>query len=521
MIILGKMETKEAHRMPVPGRFTECDLENLTPLCMPWQEANGLLQPAFSRDAALLSLELASTAYDMDTALWEKAGWHDFSYQVDNTLLTGPNVNREGESMMNGVMSGYYHQLAKMRLKRQNPISQLRGTLRQREGSDTCKAVVMLHPLLGGQYLVAIGFMGTGKRVYDWISNFRVGRAEHMHAGFLQLTKQFEANCGAIQFPETARKLGMEKLTLSDILLECHRPGSRFRIWMAGHSQGGAIMQLFAYLAIQKGLLRQNILGYSFASPSVVYDHPSCELSAFPLYHIINADDVFPRTGAFYHIGRCRVFYPDKTMRQRCYGSVYEKEAFRDLLAITRNVTDSRGAFLTVLAVLTALQDVSQDEAMAALNGLIGSLIPEKILSAVSGRSDDLLRVLIQKVKQGYLLASQQEEPPEQALLLLSRRIAGLLNAHGTMAFSRSFLSALALPHKLRGSIGGSALASYQYIVTERFGELRAKTWCAPASRMENGVRTHEKRRPEHLHSRMSQEINRRARRKNPHRRIV
>lgn len=507
--------------MPVPGRFTGSDLENLTPLCMPWQEMNGLLQPAYSRDTALLSLELASTAYDMETDLWEKAGWRDFSYQIDNTLLTGPAVNREGKGMIDGVMSEYYQQLARSRLKRQNPISQLLGTLRQREGSDTCKAVVMLHPLPGGQYLVAVGFMGTGKRVYDWISNFRVSRAERMHNGFLQLTRQFEASCDAILFPETARELGLDKLTLSDILTECRRPGSRFRIWTAGHSQGGAIMQLFAYRTIQNGLLRQNMIGCSFASPSVVYDHPPCELSAFPLFHIINADDVFPRTGASLHIGRCRVFYPDERMRARCYGREYEKEAFRACLALTRNVTDSGGAFLTVLAMLQALQGGSQDEALSTLNGLIGSLIPEKIVSAVSGRGDDLLKVMIQKLKQGYTLASGNEDLPEQALASLRCRIAGLLKAYGSAAFSRGFLSALILPHKLRGTVAGDGLASYQYIVTERFRELRAKPWCAPASRMENGARGKTRRIPQHPKPGLSNEINRRARRQNPHRRIV
>ena len=488
---------------------------------MPWQEENGMMQAAFSRVSALLSLELASTAYDMETDLWEKAGWRDFSYQVDNTLLTGPAVNREGKGMIDGVVSEYYQQLVKSRLKRQNPISQIMGTLRQREGSDTCKAVIMLHPLSGGQYLVAIGFMGTGKRVYDWISNFRVSRAERMHNGFLQLTRQFEANFNAIQFTETARELGLDRLTLSDVLLECRRPGSRFRVWTAGHSQGGAIMQLFAYMEVQKGLLKQNMLGYSFASPSVVYDHPPCELSAFPLCHIINADDVFPRTGASFHIGRCRVFYPDERMRKRCYGNLYEKDVFRACLRLTRNVTDSGRAFLTVLATLQVLQEASSDEALSMLNGLIGSLIPDRIVSAVSGRGDDLIKALIQRVKQGYTVATGNAEPPGQTLAALRFRISGLLKAYGSVAFSKGFLSALALPHKLRGPVAGNALASYQYIVTERFGELRSKLWCAPASRMENGVRRVPRRMPAHPKAGLSREINRRAERKKTRRRIV
>ena len=507
--------------MPFPGRYTGYDLSFLTPLCMPWQEINGLLQPAFTREAALLSLELASTAYDMETENWALAGWRDFSYQIDNTLLTGSAVNREGNGMIDGMMNGYYQQLAKSRLKRQNPISQIMGTLRQREGSDTCKAIVMLHPLLGGQYLIAIGFMGTGKRVYDWISNFRVSHAERMHAGFLQLTRQFTANCDTIQFPETAKELGREKLTLTDVLQECRRPGSRFRLWMAGHSQGGAIMQIFAFNAVQQGLLRQNMLGYSFASPSVVYDHPPCDLSAFPLFHIINADDVFARMGAFLHVGRCRVFYPDEAMRRRCYGKRWEKEEFRAFLCHTRNVTGSADAFLLVLSMLLALQDKGQDEALTTLNGMIGSLIPQKIVSAFSGRGDDLIRMLIRRIKQGYTLASQQAEPPEQALSMLRSQMASLLEAYGGKAFSLAFLSAIALPHKLRGPVGDDCLASYQFIVTERFGDLRQKLWCPPASRLENGVRRKTRRLPEFVHTHLSREINRRARRKNPHRRHV
>ena len=482
---------KEDLRMSVPGQFTGYDLSDITPLCMPWEEVNGLLQPAFSRDMAMLSLELAATAYNMDTDLWQKAGWRDFSYQVDNKLLTGQAVNNtEGGGPVDELMSEYYQQLAKMRLKRKNPISQIMGTLRQREGSDTCKALVMLHLLWSGQYLAAVGFMGTGKRVYDWISNFRVNRANQMHDGFLQLTKQFEENCEAIQFPETAKDLGVDRLTFADILKECRRPTSRFRIWMAGHSQGGAIMQLFAFLAIQRGVLRQNMIGVGFASPSVLYHHPPCELAAFPLFHIINADDVFPRTGALLHFGRCRIYYPDEEMRTRCYGHKGESEAFRALLAVTRNVTDSGGAFLTVLAVLLAIQDTAHGETLAALNRLMGSFLPNRILSAFSGRGDDLLRFLIRKVKQGYTLASGNETPPQQTLSALQYRVSLLIKAYGSKTFSMAFLSALALPHKLCGPVGTNALASYQYIVTERFGALQPKTWCAPASRMEPGVRS-------------------------------
>ena len=463
------------------GRFTGCDLGSLMPLCMPWEENLGLAQPVFSREAALLSFELAASAYDLNLDAWREAGWRDFSFQVDNTLLTGQNVNGAPGGGLSAVISDYFRYLTRARLKRVNPISQLRGALRQREGSDTCKAVVMLHPLSGGRYMVAVGFMGTGKRIYDWFSNFRLNREEGMHAGFLQLTKEFEKNAEEICFPETAQELKMDKLTLSDILAECRRPGSRFRLWMAGHSQGGAIMQLFAYREIRRGFLRQNMIGYGFASPSAVYARMNCDTGSFPLLHILNADDIFPRMGAAMHIGRCRVMYPDEKMRAACYQPVWQDELFRQVHRLLRGVTDSGGAFLLVWAMLLALEDVPADSAMAALNGLAGSLVPEMLLSALGSRREDILLALAQRVAKGYRLATDGRTPPIDTMRVLRGRVAALILRYGGAKFAKTALSCLGASHKLLGP--------YQYIVTQGFDDLKQRLWQPPVSamgRMEN-----------------------------------
>ena len=467
------------------GRFTGCDLSSLMPLCAPWRENCGLAQPVFSRDAALLSLELAAAAYDLDLDAWREAGWRDFSFQIDNTLLTGENVNGPSGGGLNGLISDYFRFLAKARLKRVNPISQIRGALRQREGADTCKAVVMLHPLPGGRYLVAIGFMGTGRRIYDWFSNFRLNREEGMHAGFLQLTKEFEKNAEEICFPETAQELKMEKLTLADILAECRRPGSRFRLWMAGHSQGGAVMQLYAYRLVCRGFLRQNMIGYGFASPSAVYARMNLDPSAFPLLHILNADDIFPRMGASLHIGRCRVMYPDEKMRAACYQAAWQDGLFRRVNRLLRDVTDSGGAFLLVLAMLRALEDVPADSAMAALNALAGSLAPEKLLSALGSRREDILQALSRRAAQGYSLATEGREPPEATLNILRGRIAALVLEFGGAQFAKTALTCLGVSHKLRGEVPRQGVAPYQYIVTRRFDDLVQRLWRPPVSAME------------------------------------
>ena len=77
------------------GPWTGCDLGDITPLCAPWRETNHLRRPAFSREAAALSLELASSAYDMQTDRWRENGWVDFSQMNDNNLLTGSPVQGE------------------------------------------------------------------------------------------------------------------------------------------------------------------------------------------------------------------------------------------------------------------------------------------------------------------------------------------------------------------------------------------------------------------------------------------
>lgn len=474
---------------------------------MPWKETNGQVFPEFLHSAALLSFCLASTAYDMELDPWREAGWRDISYQVDNTLLTGPSVNREANSGIASMITDYFQRLAQSRLSRQNPVSQIRGALRQKDGSDTCKAVVMLHKAPGNRYIVAIGFMGTGKRIYDWFSNFRVSNEEGMHAGFLQLTREFEKNGDEICFPETARELGRDKLTMNDILAECRRPGSRFRIWMAGHSQGGSIMQLFTLRQIRSGVLRQNMLGYGFASPTVIYENPGCDLTSFPLYHIINADDVFPRVGALLHVGRCRVFQPDETMRKACYRAAWREPVFRTMLTLTRRACDSGSAFLFVLSMLLALEDIAAEDAMTVLNGLIGHLIPDRLLGALGSRKEDLLRTLIQKTKQAYTRATGNPEPPNAMILPLRLALSRVIAQYGAKAFSKAFLQTLSLPHKLRGSDPERGVASYQYIVTRRFGDLRHRIWCASASRMDSSlVRIQKHTVPASRYSRLSRE---------------
>ena len=248
------------------------DLSRLSSLTAPHQpDPFGMPAPVLTHEAALLSLALAEMTYTLDITPWMAAGWQDFSFQIDNVLESGQldsHIHTPEDAAFQQLASLHRMRRAQAALRARNPFGQLMAALRQREGSDTVKAVCMAHPLPEGRELIAIGFMGTGKRFYDWFSNFRFADEAGFHQGFSQLCRHFEAAADRIVFPGAARRLGLDRLTLRDVLNDLRKPHSRFHLWMAGHSQGGAVMQVFTHRLMQSGALAEHICGFGFASPT-------------------------------------------------------------------------------------------------------------------------------------------------------------------------------------------------------------------------------------------------------------
>lgn len=453
------------------GRYTGVDLGAITPLTMPWREINRVLCPDFSQSAAQLSLELAATAYDFETAPWREAGWCDISYLADGQLFTGPAVNGKTEQGFSPTLAARYQKSAAALITKQNPIVQLRGAWRQREGSNACKCLVMIHRVSDGRYVVAIGFMGTGKRVHDWLPNFRMEPTEGVHRGFLDLAREFEAHQSAILFPQTAQELGMERLTLADIFALCRRPDSPFRIWMAGHSQGGAIMQLSAQREIHRGMLRQCLIGYGFASPTVLYS-AECP-TEIPLYHLINADDPVPRMGAQIHVGHCRVFCPNDAMRQACYqGDAAIPAAFSSAQQLIALADNSPASLLLIMALLQYMRRLPEQEAAAMMQTVFGKLLPDRLFSVLVGRTDQPLGQMLRRADLVYRRIADGQAPPQGILDQWEGRIARLADIYGTQGAVTSLVQAMALPHRLRQK-GTGALGAYQYIVCSGFSQLR------------------------------------------------
>ena len=364
--------------------LTGVDLSQTASLLLPWtHDPWGKLRPPLSEEALCMSAELASAAYGMAIEPWVDAGWRDVTIQVDGELTALPPNNP-----LSAEWRKYW---VRARLKPVSALGQMLGALRLSSSNNTTgKAVVMLHPALDGRYVIAVGFMGTGSRFYDWFSNFRMTTQDGMHRGFLELARQFEANEEKIFFPETAEELGLEKLTLRDILQNMRSPNSRFVLWVCGHSQGAAMMQVYAHLKMSEtGISARNLIGYGFASPTVMAGKAVRDPSAYPLYNILNSDDLVPHCGAAVHLGMCLKYQATENLRKSCYNWKRDEKSVQARLAIRPvlwKMVDTPTCIIGGMALLMALGRVSGADCLK-MRGLGGFLpldraLMRRILSA-------------------------------------------------------------------------------------------------------------------------------------------
>ena len=480
-------DAPDAARRPGLGPITGRDLSGLDSLVRPFvRDPFNRLRPPFSREAAELSLELASMAYTLDLEPWAEAGWNDFSIQIDDALQSGltHGTSADGERMR-ALINTLKVRRAKAALRERNPVSQVMSALRQRERSDTIKAVCMMHPLPEGRFLLAIGFMGTGKRFYDWISNFRFTTEEGFHKGFYQLCTYFEQGAESIVFPATAQALGLEKLTLGEVLSEMKSLSSRFRLWMAGHSQGGAVMQVFCHrLMTDWGVLAQNMTGYGFASPTVATGRLVHDPAAYPLYHILNSDDMVPRMGALLHLGLCLEYPADDDFRERCYdlSPLPADVAARLALApYQRAMVDTPTILMYGTAFFQCMAEEKGEEGLASLLDRKWAIpAVDRMLQAAGGKAMDLLDRLIENAQNGHAALTGQPMD-EQALAALRDRMRPVVHAFPFRRLMGAVLAYCMPPHHL---VHRQQDGAYAVIVKDGLKRLRPFVWVNPARGM-------------------------------------
>ncbi len=434
--------------MKVQGNWMPCDLSDPSPLIA---SAHSRGRP--SDDLLRLSYELSATAYDFDIQRWHEAGWRDFSFLINGQLLTGTDVNRENTRIQDSFKSGYYQMLARQKIRFASPIAQVRGI---GDNSDHAKAVFMLIPC-GDMYVAAIGFTGTCKRFDDWLPNLLMDEKDGLHAGFLRLSKEIWNEAAHIAFPAGATALGLQSLTLADIIRECQSKNSRFMIWMSGHSQGGAVMQVFARYLCRKGVLPGSIIGCSFASPSVLWQP---EPITARLHLIMNEDDLIPRFGARYHYGQLWMAGMNDLTRRLCYSNDADDPCFRTVLDLSHQVRTTEEALLITCCLLDILRDQDVIKAPQALNVLLSYLKADP-LQKLEDRLDQLTDRVRMRALRYYRAFTGREELDRAQYSRTMETIREAMLMCGDGEFTRCLKNVLAYPHRIKNSESSHLTSPY------------------------------------------------------------
>lgn len=454
------------------------DLSNMAPLMAAWvSDPWGKLRPPLSVEAAEMSAVLAQCTYRMDVDRWVQAGWRDVTIQVDGELTDG--VDSGDGSARQRLTSAWKLFRVRQRMRGGHPLGEVVGAWRQRQKSDTGKAIVMIHPADLGRYVVAISFMGTGERMYDWVSNFRLTEESGTHKGFLQLTRQFEDNEGDIDFPDTARELGLERLTLRHVLEEAKNPNSRFTLWLCGHSQGAALMQVYAHHKIKEdGVLPRNLVGYGFAAPSVMSGLAVDDPSAYPLYLIQNSEDVVTRMGAQVHLGVQLIYPAGEMLRSQCYtwsNAPKAVENRRLVAGVLRHMTDTPSCLEVTMAYLNVLGSFAPEELVETLGRLAQRLPIRRLLNAADQRADKLLRAINRHLAAAYAEITGSPVSMER-VAELQVDIAQIIAQMGLKAFTNAQMEWMQQCHRIGMDVSGK-ISPYLYIVREGIEELRPAVW--------------------------------------------
>lgn len=450
--------------MRYQGLYTVVDLRQLG-----WFPLLNGREP--DRGAARFGLELARLAYDFEFAPWLAAGWTDISIVVDSRLISGVHQAAEQADLVQQARNLLLPRLAQGLKRVSNPLRDAARYLKQSPQVQTGSAVILLRQDAAGQYTIAIAFMGTGRRLQDWLGNLRFGRDGYFYQGFSDACSHFEAFAGDIRFPTLARTLGLESLSLRDALDLARQPDSGLRFVLAGHSRGAALMQIWAYRRLLEGVQASQIAGLGYGSPGVSEGFPP-GIANYPIHHFLAADDVFIRVGLREHLGTCFLLPSDAAFRAACYAETGESPLFNELLGLVGKVEDTPGGLLFILAFLEALSARSAAGIASAL-----AILMDIGLGEIPALAEEGAGKLLDAAKRRFRLHYREAAsslPNIVELEGIRKAIDALMEAHGAAAVSAMLLKTLHLPHRLVGPGRESAdFGAYSYLTVRGFSQLQ------------------------------------------------
>ena len=451
---------------PIYGKGTGVRLDHAEALLL--RDARNPERPRLTRQGIQLSAEMVSSTYSLSLEEWQKAGWQDMHVEIDR-LMTGA---IQGETGPADVIENLQMKLAKDLLENKGPLHTITGVIRQTGEVDTCKALVMAKTV-GKRAVIAISFMGTSKRIFDWVSNLRMQVEDGMHQGFLQLTRQFESYEKSISFPETAKDLGMSSLTLADVLEAAGKPDAPFVIWLVGHSQGSAVAQIYMDRKIQSGVRKETIAAYGFASPSVRAGNE--KPGDYPMVHILNSDDVVPRMGAVWHLGERLIYPASSAIRRACYEWPMDRQSVSDrrmVRKVTSQMQDTRQDIMVGMAYCRLLAEEPFDILQEGFRSLGHSLpdMPDVLTDGLDHSVRRAIDRLMDKADDAYE-SIYGENVDLDYVIELMQQIRQMTDQIGMLRFARAFGDLCMEPHRAQLKEHDKDVA-YLYIARQGYHDL-------------------------------------------------
>ena len=234
-------------------------------------------------------------------------------------------------------------------------------------------------------------------------------------------------------------------------------------------------MQVYCRIKLQEdGVLPRNMLGWGFASPSVMASGVETMPEGYPLYHVVNREDIVPRFGAQVHLGVMLHYASDEAMRRECY-TWPEDEASARARQLVHGLIDpgrDMASFLIfVAAYLKALSALPlADRAVGITEMQPRSQHLARILAAADEHVDALLDYVARRTADSYyeLIGHRMNM---QLVACRQQQIDAVLAELGVKAVSKALAQLMRYPHALAAKLENGT-SSYAYIAANCFEQL-------------------------------------------------
>ncbi len=223
---------------------------------------------------------------------------------------------------------------------------------------------------------------------------------------------------------------------------------------------------------MQKGLLRDNILGYGFASPSVT-SLAADDIKDYPIFHFSNSDDAFSKIGLFRHIGKGYLYQADDEFRDFCYQGHETDDVFMNLISWFNKFEGTQDAISFSIAYLQALSMLPLEDIQASLLVMSGGGRAERFMLNRDEPVNGILRFMSRMLRSNYKSA-MKDAPDENYISELANSLQQQIEDAGAERFARTIFLVLGIPHTLVfRDIELPGLAPYHYMVIRGFAQMQ------------------------------------------------